>query len=388
MKIKLSNIAEIIMGQSPEGNSYNNQKIGLPLLNGAADYKGNNFNPKKFTNAPLKIAKKGDILIGIRATIGNLAIADKDYCIGRGLAAIRVSNEVSKKYVSHFLSQQINKLIYNSSGSTIKGIVKEDLFDMAIPLPSLPSQLKIAEILDIAEALRNENQELIKKYDDLAQSIFIDMFGDPIRNEKRWETKTIEQIVVKSRHSIKRGPFGGALKKDIFLKQGNLVYEQYHALNNDFTFERYYISDEKYKELIAFDVQPKDIIISCSGIYLGKLAIVPEGAKKGIINQALLKITLDENIYKNEFFVKVFTQDNFKKTYFSSERGAAIPNFPPMSTFKSFKFICPPVETQNRYLLIAKNLQHQKEIALSELAQTNNLFQTLIKKAFNGELIA
>lgn len=167
-----------------------------------------------------------------------------------------------------------------------------------------------------------------------------------------------------------------------------MVYEQYHALNNDFTFERYYISDEKYKELIAFDVQPKDIIISCSGIYLGKLAIVPEGAKKGIINQALLKITLDENIYKNEFFVKVFTQDNFKKTYFSSERGAAIPNFPPMSTFKSFKFICPPVETQNRYLLIAKNLQHQKEIALSELAQTNNLFQTLIKKAFNGELIA
>ena len=58
MKIKLSNIAEIIMGQSPDGNSYNNQKIGLPLLNGAADYKSNNFNPKKFTNAPLKIAKK------------------------------------------------------------------------------------------------------------------------------------------------------------------------------------------------------------------------------------------------------------------------------------------------------------------------------------------
>jgi type I restriction enzyme S subunit len=120
---------------------------------------------------------------------------------------------------------------------------------------------------------------------------------------------------------------------------------------------------------------------------LGKLAIVPEGAKPGIINQALLKLTLDENIYKNEFFVKVFTQENFKETYFASERGAAIPNFPPMATFKEFKFICPPIKIQNEYLSLVQNLQNQTDIVSTEQKTTDNLFQTLIQKAFKGELV-
>jgi type I restriction enzyme S subunit len=159
-------------------------------------------------------------------------------------------------------------------------------------------------------------------------------------------------------------------------------------LNNDFSFGRYYINEEKYKELIAFDVKPKDIIISCSGIYLGKLAIVPDGVKPGIINQALLKLTLDESKYKNEFFVKVFTQENFKETYFSSERGAAIPNFPPMAIFKEFKFICPPIKIQNEYLSLVKNLQNHLGIVSTEKQLSTDLFQTLIQKAFNGELVS
>ncbi len=260
--------------------------------------------------------------------------------------------------------------------------------NLQIPLPPLATQKRIADILDAADALRRKDQELLKKYDELAQAIFIDMFGDPVKNEKGWEVKTIEQLVNKTMHSIKRGPFGGALKKEVFVSDGYLVFEQYHALNNDFTFGRYFINQEKYNELIAFDVKPKDIIISCSGIYLGKLAIVPEGVKPGIINQALLKLTLDESIYKNEFFVKVFSQDNFKEKYFASERGAAIPNFPPMSTFKEFKFICPPIQIQNEFLKHVKNLQNQIDIISTEQKTTENLFQTLIQKAFKGELVA
>jgi type I restriction enzyme, S subunit len=180
---------------------------------------------------------------------------------------------------------------------------------------------------------------------------------------------------------------GGALKKEIFVKTGYLVYEQYHALNNDFSFGRYYIDVEKYNELIGFKVEPDDIIISCSGVYLGKLAIIPKGAKEGIINQALLKLTLDQNIYKNDFFVKVFSQENFKEKYFDSNRGAAIPNFPPMSAFKEFRFISPPIELQNKYLSIIKNLQSHLSV-MNKCDNSNNLFNSLIQKAFKGELVS
>ena len=149
-----------------------------------------------------------------------------------------------------------------------------------------------------------------------------------------WETKTLPELIVPGKHSLKRGPFGGALKKEIFVDSGYLVYEQNHALNNDYSFGRYFITEEKYKELIAFKVQPNDILISCSGVYLGKLSIVPSGAKPGIINQALLKVCLDQEQVETVFFTCVFGSAQFKKKHFPSIRGVAIPNLPPMNVMK------------------------------------------------------
>jgi len=165
-----------------------------------------------------------------------------------------------------------------------------------------------------------------------------------------------------------------------------LVYEQYHALNNDFTFERYYIDEQKFQELKAFEVKPKDIIISCSGVYLGKLAIVPENAKKGIINQALLKITLNEDIMKNEFFVYHFSHKTFKEKFFKSDRGAGIPNLPPMTDFKKFPFITPPIKDQIRFYNILQNIEKQRTSSVQSLQKSDDLFQSLLQRAFKGEL--
>jgi type I restriction enzyme S subunit len=253
-----------------------------------------------------------------------------------------------------------------------------------IPLPPLPEQKRIADILDKADALRKKNKEILEQYELLAQSIFLEMFGDPVKNPKGWEAKTIEQLVKDEKHTIKRGPFGGALKKEIFVKDGYLVYEQFHALNNDFSFERYFIDENKFKELKAFEVKPKDIIISCSGVYLGKLAVIPEGAKKGIINQALLKITLDEEIMTNDYFVFHFTQPNFKSKFFDSNRGAGIPNFPPMTEFKKFPFIAPPIKLQNKFATIIENIEKQKELAKQSLQESEDLFNGLLQSTFAG----
>lgn len=255
-----------------------------------------------------------------------------------------------------------------------------------ISLPDIPIQQKIAAVLDKANELRQYNQQLIEKYDALTQSLFLDMFGDPVRNEKAWKTKTIEELTKKEKGSIKRGPFGGALKKEIFVEKGYLVYEQFHALNNDFSMARYFISEEKFNELKGFEVKPGDIIISCSGVYLGKLAIVPKDAKKGIINQALLKVTLDEKIMRNDFFMFHFTHKNFREKYFDANRGAGIPNFPPMSDFKKFPFIFPSIDIQNQFAERVQLIETQKQQAQEALAKSELLFQGLLQKAFQGEL--
>ena len=139
--------------------------------------------------------------------------------------------------------------------------------------------------------------------------------------------------------------------------------------------------------LKGFEVKPGDIIISCSGVYLGKLAIIPEGAKKGIINQALLKITLDQEKMRNDFFIFHFTQKNFREKYFDANRGAGIPNFPPMPIFKKFPFIAPPIKLQNQFAERVKSIEEQKSIAQASAIKSEELFNSLLQRAFNGDLV-
>lgn len=337
-----------------------------------------------------RIFPKGTLLLAIYGSVGKVAFAGTDMSTNQAILGIKIKDEtvLNYSYLKYWFQTIKQKLLDRAVGGTLQNISLGIVKQLQIPLPPLPIQKRIAEILDAADALKRKDQELLKKYEELAQAIFIDMFGDPVKNEKGWKIKTIEQIVKKGKHTIKRGPFGGALKKEIFVSSGYLVYEQFHALNNDFTFKRYFIDEAKYKELIAFDVKPGDIIISCSGVYLGKLAIVPKNALPGIINQALLKITLDNSLYNSEFFLKVFSQKNFKEKYFASERGAAIPNFPPMSAFKEFAFIAPPISLQNEYLAITNNINMQIDQLNKQIIHSESMFQTLIQKAFIGELVS
>ena len=327
------------------------------------------------------------VLITCRgATCGSINISDpKSYVNGNAMALDNLSEEVDLYYLKYYL--EYRKLDDVISGSAQPQITGKGLSKVKIPLPPLDQQKKIAAILDAADGYRQKTKALIEKYDELTQSLFLDMFGDPVTNPKGWETQSIVELVKDEKYSLKRGPFGGALKKEIFVEEGYLVYEQFHALNNDFSMARYFIDEEKYNELIGFAVKPKDIIISCSGVYLGKLAIIPDKAKEGIINQALLKLTLDQSKMRNDFFVFHFTQENFKKTYFDSNRGAGIPNFPPMKVFKQFPFITPPIKLQNQFAERVQAIEAQKAQAQASLTQAEDLFNSLLQRAFKGELV-
>jgi type I restriction enzyme S subunit len=333
-----------------------------------------------------------DILYTRVGSFGEAAVIDLDFdfAIFVSLTLLKPKKDiVLPRYLMHYLnSPRIKHLAKNStSGVGVQNLNVKVVRQFPINLPPIEQQKKIAAILDAADTYRQKTKALITKYDELTQSLFLDMFGDTVSNPKGWKTKTIEQLVKKQKYSLKRGPFGGALKKEIFVKDGYLVYEQYHALNNDFSMARYFIDEKKYKELIGFAVNPKDIIISCSGVYLGKLAIIPENAREGIINQALLKVTLDESKIRNDFFVFHFTQQNFKQKYFDSNRGAGVPNFPPMKVFKQFPFISPPIELQNKFAERIQAIEVQKTQAQDSLAQAEDLFNSLLQRAFKGDLV-
>ncbi|HOW40086.1 MAG TPA: restriction endonuclease subunit S [Bacteroidales bacterium] len=378
---KLGNIIKLTKGKKHLETDDNSAIRYLQI----EDLNGNAAN--KYTYETGVLVNTDDIIIAWDGANAGKVGTGLTGIIGSTLARMVINQEFAyTKFLYWFLNSKFDLIKSQRTGATIPHISNSALRNLSVPLPPLEIQKKIAAILDKADELRQNDKKILEKYDQLAQSVFLDMFGDPVRNEKGWEIKTIEELVQKSRWAIKRGPFGGALKKEIFVDDGYLVYEQYHALNNDFTFERYYIDEQKFQELKAFEVKPKDIIISCSGVYLGKLAIVPENAKKGIINQALLKITLNEDIMKNEFFVYHFSHKTFKEKFFKSDRGAGIPNLPPMTDFKKFPFITPPIKDQIRFYNILQNIEKQRTSSVQSLQKSDDLFQSLLQRAFKGEL--
>jgi type I restriction enzyme S subunit len=387
-EFELRNYVEILSGFAFDSNLFNDSSNGIPLIR-IRDV-GKDFSKTFFSGQydEKYIVKNGDYLIGMDGDFRLSEWKGVDALLNQRVCKISVnkSNELSEKYLLHFLPKELKLIEDATSFATVKHLSVEKIKKIQIPLPPLPLQQKIANILDAADALRQNNKALIAKYDELTQALFLDMFGDPVSNPKGWEIKNIEQIAKSGKGSIKRGPFGGALKKEIFVEDGYLVYEQFHALNNDFSRSRYFIDENKFNELKGFEVHPNDIIISCSGVYLGKLAIVPKGARKGIINQALLKITLDESKMKNDFFVFLFSHKNFREKYFDANRGAGIPNFPPMNEFKKFPFIYPPMKLQEQFVESVAVIEEQKAIAQKGLEKSESLFNSLLQKAFKGEL--
>ena len=398
--VKIGNISTQIRGVSySKSDAVSNMQEGyLPVLR-ANNIQEQGLILEDFVYVPeSKISKKqrilaGDVIIaassGSISLVGKAASAKEDINAGFGAFCkiLRPNTELvdPRYFANYFQTQQYRQIISNlAAGANINNLKNEHLDDLEIPLPPLSEQRRIASILDQADDLRQKRQQAIEKLGQLLQATFIDMFGDPVSNPKGWDKLTIEKMLNNEKYSLKRGPFGGALKKEIFVESGYLVYEQYHALNNDFSFQRYFIDEDKYKELKAFGVKPKDIIVSCSGVNLGKLAEVPEGSPAGIINQALLKISLNQSIILNDVFIDIFMHPSFKKAFYGDFRGAAIPNFPPMSVFKEFEFIVPPLEIQKKYQSVKSQVKALQKN--HQLADEMNLFSSLQNQAFNGTL--
>ncbi|MGP1994079.1 restriction endonuclease subunit S [Zobellia laminariae] len=195
---------------------------------------------------------------------------------------------------------------------------------------------------------------------------------------------TLPELVKKVKHSIKRGPFGGSLKKEIFVEKGYTVYEQQHAIHKNFKSARYFIDETKYRELSAFKVNAKDLIVSCSGT-IGKIAEIPLEFEKGIINQALLKITLDEKIVLNSYFIRLFESYITQNKLFKMSHGSGLKNFPPMATVKALKFPIPPLETQKKIVAILNEADKLRQLDKQLIEKYDALTHSLFLDMFEGK---
>jgi len=204
-----------------------------------------------------------------------------------------------------------------------------------------------------------------------------------------WASTKTDEIISPTKNAIKRGPFGSAIKKAFFVEKGFKVYEQGNAIYNDFRRGNYYISKEKFEELAGFEVKPGEFIISCSGT-IGKIALVPDNAERGIINQALLKIATDPRLISPKYFLNLFRSEGFQKKILSGTRGVAITNINSVKDLKTIAFALPPLPEQHRIVAKIEELFTKLDAGVEALkkvkAQLKRYRQAVLKYAFEGKL--
>jgi len=153
----LYDIAEIEMGQSPSSNDCNQEGVGIPFYQGNADFGELHPKARYWCDKPKKIAKQGDILISVRAPVGEINIAPHESCIGRGLSAIRPKN-IDKDYLFYAIAFYKTMLINIAQGSTFESVNGKELKNLNLPIPKREEQSQIAEILDsIDKSIENEH---------------------------------------------------------------------------------------------------------------------------------------------------------------------------------------------------------------------------------------
>ena len=179
-EVYLSEVATIIMGQSPPSSSYNLSGVGLPFFQGVRDFGYRHPSARIFCSSPTRIANPGDILFSVRAPIGRVNVAETTIATGRGIAIIRANNPANSRYIEYFLKSKENYWdLLEGSGSVFGNATKSDLSKLLIPWPDMDvAREAIGCILGSLDDKIELNRQMCKTLEDTAQAIFKSWFID------------------------------------------------------------------------------------------------------------------------------------------------------------------------------------------------------------------
>ena len=277
-------------------------------------------------------------------------------------------------YVKYFLIKL--DLSHCVSGATIPHIYFKDYGKELIPIPPLSTQLSIVSELDKINELIRLKKEQLKDYDNLAQSIFYEMFGDPVENEKGWEVKKLGEVAM-----IKTGPFGSMLHKEDYITGGIPLINPMHIQNfkavpdKDFT-----ISKEKAAELCNYQLKINDVIFARRGD-IGRCAVISDKEEGYLCGTGSLFVRFERKL-SSIYTMYVVRTTSFIKELVSKAKGATMLNLN-SSTMENLRFPIPPLPLQQHFAQRIELIEQQKAEIQSTIADLETLLASRMQYWFD-----
>jgi len=374
----LGDISNIVMGQSPPGDTYNENGDGFPFLQGKSEFTDSYPNHIKYTTRPNKIAPENSVLISVRAPVGDVNIADLDYCIGRGLASVSFK-EGSNRYLFYVLRYLKQKIESQGTGSTFKAISTPLLSSLLIPVPPLETQHKIVTILEKAEDTKKLRAQADELSQQLLQSVFLERFGNPVKNPMEWNYQKLGDICI----LIKDGPHVSPK----YVSDGVPFFTVNNIINGYFDFSNVrYISKEDYVSYFKnYKPEYGDVLYSKGGT-TGFAKRVNLDLEFGIwVHLALLKFPKDKI---NPVFLETCLNSHYCKAQAKRyTRGIANKDLV-LGQIAKIKIIVPPIFLQQEFAEIVEQLEKTKQLQQQSSQEIEPFFNALMQKAFTGELVS
>ena len=387
--IKIGDKVDISNGYAFKSSKYVEQGIRVVRITNVQKGEIQDDNPKFYssdTKEELKsyLINEGDILMSLTGNVGRVGVFPKEFCpayLNQRVARIRVkSQDLFQKYLFYMLNSKFfeRDAIFNSSGIAQLNLSTKWVSEYKIPLPKLDQQKKIAAILDAADTCRQKTKVLITKYDELTQSLFLDMFGDPVTNPKGWnkvELMTLCDKITDGTHKTPKYQDSGV----VFLSAKNIKNFQLNYLDCKYISEIEHIALSK-----RCPVEIGDLLLTKSGS-LGMAAMVEFDFEFSIF-ESLALVKYNRDLINGKFLLFYLNTPSTQFQYHAMTKGVGVKHLH-LTDLRKLSVIVPPKDLQEEFMGKIKAIEAQKAQTQAILARAEDLFNSLLQRAFKGELV-
>lgn len=375
---RLGDLATYINGYAfkPEDRG----KEGLPIIR-IQDLTGNTYDLGFYNgDYPEKIEiNDGDILISWSASLGV-------YIWNRGKALLNQhifkvvfdKEEVNKQYFVFAVKYNLKEMGTKAHGATMKHIVKKDFDNTLVPFPTIEKQDVIAEILSKAAYIVDARKQELQKLDDLVRARFVEFFGDPVANDKGWDTEICRNLM--SKIGSGATPKGG---KESYCDEGISLIRSMNVYNNRFEYKDLaHITDEQAEQLNNVTIEKKDILLNITGASVARCCIVPDDLLPARVNQHVSILRCKERVLP-DFVCNMFTEHNYQGLLWNvATAGGATREAITKQQIEELILIIPPIDLQKQFVVFVAQTNKSKAAVQKALDQTQLLFDSLMQEYF------
>lgn len=334
-----------------------------------------------FEDKKAVVFPKNTLIVGCIGDIGKLGITVDDCSSNQQLTGIYPNDNVDVNYLYYWFKGNKSLIDSYANNAVVPILNNRTLETIKLPIPPLPQQQKIANILDAADALRQNDKALIAKYDELTQALFLDMFGDPVSNPKGWEKVRFDELVSKDcplTYGIVQP--GEEFDEGVPCVRPVDLVAQYIKVNNLKRIDP--VISSKFKRTL---LKGGELLLSVRGS-VGVISIADESIKGSNVTRGIVPIWFDNNISNKLFFYYLYNTKEIQREVKRLARGATLIQIN-LKDLREIEIIKPSLNLQNQFAERVAIIEEQKAIAQKSLEKSDELFNSLLQKAFKGELV-